>query len=112
MLQLVGAGIALDLTALADNRARGIEQIDIAGTGDNSLTLGVRDVLDISDETNELLVRGDAGDTADIGAGWTKAATGGSNGDGTSTIGGRAYQIYAAGQATLLVDADVNTVAA
>jgi hypothetical protein len=110
-LRLDGAGLALDLTTLADNRTRSIEQIDITGTGDNSLTLSVLDVLNISDDSNELLVAGDAGDMANIGAGWTQAASGGSNGDGTSTIAGQTYQIYAAGQATLLVDTDVSTVA-
>jgi hypothetical protein len=109
-LRLDGAGLTLDLTTLADNRTRSIEQIDITGTGDNSLTLSVLDVLNISDESNELLVKGDAGDTAMIGAGWTKATTGGSNGDGTSTIDGQTYQIYAAAQASLLVDTDVSTV--
>jgi hypothetical protein len=111
-LRLDGAGLALDLTALADNCTRGIEQIDITGSGDNSLTLSVRDVLNISDESNELLVKGDAGDTATIGAGWTQATTGGSNGDGTGTISGQTYQIYTAGQAALVVDTDISTVAA
>jgi hypothetical protein len=41
------------------------------------------------------------------GAGWTTAASGGSNGDGTSTIDGETYQIYTAGQATLLIDTDI-----
>ena len=41
------------------------------------------------------------------GAGWTEAATGGNNGDGTSTIGGQVYQHYQAGAANLLVDTDI-----
>ena len=40
-------------------------------------------------------------------AGWMTAASGGSNGDGTSAIDGQTYQIYTAGQASLLVDADI-----
>jgi hypothetical protein len=92
---------------LADSRTRSIERIDIGVSGSNTLTLGVLDVLNLSEESNELLVLGDAGDTVNRGAGWTTAATGGSNGDGTSTINGQTYQIYTAGQATLLIDTDI-----
>jgi hypothetical protein len=106
-LALDGAGLDLDLTALADSRIRSIERIDIGGTGNNTLTLSVLDVLNLSDESNELLVLGETGDVVNRGAGWTTAATGGSNGDGTSTIDGQTYQIYTAGQATLLIDTDI-----
>ena len=64
-------------------------------------------MLDLSDDSNEVRVSGDAGDTVDTGAGWSAAASGGTNGDGTSTIDGQTYQIYTGGQATLLVDTDV-----
>jgi hypothetical protein len=106
-LALDGAGLDLDLTALADSRTRSIERIDIGGTGNNTLTLGVLDVLNLSDESNELLVLGEAGDVVNRGAGWTTAASGGSNGNGTSTIDGQTYQIYTAGQATMLIDTDI-----
>jgi hypothetical protein len=110
-LALDGAGLHLDLTTLANNRIQGIERIDITGTGANTLTLSVLDVLDLSDSSNALLVDGDAGDSANIGAGWTAASSGGNNGDGTSTIDGETFQIYAAGQATLLVNQDIDTIA-
>jgi Ca2+-binding RTX toxin-like protein len=106
-LELDGSGLHLDLTALADNRTRSIERIDIGGTGNNTLTLSVRDVLNLSDESNELLVLGDAGDVVNRGTGWTTATTGGTNGNGTSIIDGQTYQIYTAGQATLHVDTDM-----
>jgi hypothetical protein len=106
-LELDGAGLDLDLTALADSRTRSIERIDIGGAGSNTLTLGVLDVLNLSEESNELLVLGDAGDVVNRGAGWATAASGGSNGDGTSTIDGQTYHIYTAGQATLLIDTDI-----
>ena len=106
-LELDGAGLHLDLTALADSRTRSIERIDIGGTGNNTLTLSVLDVLNLSEESNELLVQGDAGDVVNRGAGWTAAASGGSIGNGTSTIDGQTYQIYSAGQASLLVDTDM-----
>src|SRR5262249_62140206 len=83
-LRLDGAGLSLDLTTLADNRTRGIEHIDLTGSGDNSLTLSVHDVLDISDESNQLLVKGNAGDSVHIGTGWTAG--------GTTSVGGQDYQ--------------------
>jgi hypothetical protein len=106
-LELEGAALHLDLTALADSRTRSIERIDIGGSGNNILTVSTLDVLNLSDASNELLVLGNAGDVVNRGAGWTTAASGGTNGDGTSTIGGQTYQIYTAGQATLLIDTDI-----
>jgi Ca2+-binding RTX toxin-like protein len=100
-LRLDGAGLALDLTTLADNHTRSIEQIDITGNGSNTLTVSVLDVLNLSDESNQLLVDGDAGDTVERGAGWTTG--------GTTAVDGQTYQVYAAGSASLLVDTDVVT---
>ncbi|MBA4099030.1 MAG: hypothetical protein C0484_19985 [Rhodospirillum sp.] len=107
-LALDGSGLHLDLTVLADARTRSLERIDMTGSGDNTLTLSVRDVLNLSAESNELLVLGDAGDVVNRGAGWTTATIGGTNGNGTSTIDGETFQIYTAGQAALLVDTDVS----
>jgi hypothetical protein len=106
-IALDGAGLTFDLTTVPPASTESIERIDITGTGNNAVRLTVADVLDISDESNSLLLAGNAGDSADIGAGWTKAAAGGSNGDGTSTIDGQTYQHYNAGQANLLVDSDI-----
>jgi hypothetical protein len=72
------------------------------------LTLSIRDVLNLSDLSNELVVLGDAGDVVNRGTGWTTASTGGTNGNGTSTIDGETFQIYNAGQATLLVNTDMS----
>jgi hypothetical protein len=46
----------------------------------------VLDVFDLSDSSNTLLAAGGIDDTANIGAGWA-AASGGTNCDGTGTIG-------------------------
>jgi hypothetical protein len=102
-LRLDGSGLALDLTTLADNRTRGIEQIDITGSGNNTLSLSVHDVLDISNESNQLTVAGNARDSVHIGAGWTAG--------GTTSVGSQDYQVYTAGQATLLVAQDITTAA-
>jgi hypothetical protein len=110
-LALDGAGLSPDLTALANNRSQAIEQIDITGTGANALALSVLDVLDLSDSSNMLIVKGGADDGANIGTGWTVASSGGTNGDGTSTIDAHVFQIYTSGQTTLLLDQDVSTAA-
>jgi hypothetical protein len=60
-------------------------------------------VLNLSEESNGLLVLGNAGHIVNQGAGWTAASAGGTNGNGISTIDGQTYQIYSAGQAALLV---------
>lgn len=105
-LEVDGPDLALDLTAL-DNRVRSIERIDLEGHGNNTLTLSVLDVLNLSDDSNELLVQGDAGDMVIQGSGWTLATSGGTTGNGTSTIDGQVYQIHTAGNAALLVDNDM-----
>ncbi|WP_420481238.1 hypothetical protein, partial [Bathymodiolus thermophilus thioautotrophic gill symbiont] len=49
------------LRAINDNRIQGIETINISSGGDkrgNKLTLTLRDLLSLSDETNTLLVQG------------------------------------------------------
>jgi Ca2+-binding RTX toxin-like protein len=106
-LTLDGSDLHLDLTILADSKSRSIERIDIGGDGNNTLTLGILDVLNISDASNELLVLGEIGDVVNQGTGWMAASTGGTNGNGTSTIDGETYQIYTAGQASLLLDTDM-----
>ncbi|MDA1054350.1 MAG: dockerin type I domain-containing protein [Planctomycetota bacterium] len=54
---------------LLDLHLQRIEIIDIPGSGDNSITLGVEDVLRISD-TGTLEVIANAGDSVNIGPGW------------------------------------------
>jgi len=88
-------------------------RIDLTGPGPQTLTLNVQDVLNLSHTSNTLIVKGDANqpepDRAIIGPGWTAASSGGTNHNGTSTIDGHVFQIYTAGQATLLVDQNVHT---
>jgi len=91
-LRLDTGGLTLDLTALADNRILGVETIDITGSGANALTLDLREVLNISDESNTLLVRRDD-DTFNIGPGWTLR--------GAERIGSGVYEVFAQGAATL-----------
>jgi hypothetical protein len=95
-LVLSGSGLTLDLTQVANqaasnpdggSRIDSVETIDLTGTGDNALKLQLRDVLDMGSanlfETTgrqQLLVKGNAGDTVDLAdgsgtAGWTKSST-------------------------------------
>ena len=94
-LTLDSSGLTLDLTNVADPDLVGIETIDITGSGNNTLTLNVREVLNSSNTSNTLTVIGDAGDSVRIGPGWTTLAP----------TGGK--QQLSQGAATLLVSLDV-----
>ncbi len=100
-LRLDGSGLTLNLTTLADNKLTNIEAIDIRGSGANSLVLDVREVLNLTANSNPLhtantlTVRRDANDTVDIGTGWTMI--------GTETISAELYTVYFQGAATLKV---------
>ncbi|RJF98509.1 Ig-like domain-containing protein [Noviherbaspirillum saxi] len=89
-LALAGASLHLDLSAVR-NRIDDIEKIDLTGNGDNILTLSVHDVLNLSGSSNVLTVDGDAGDTVNIGLGWTDNGMTGS------------YHTYTQDAATLLI---------
>ena len=98
-LALDGAGLTLDLSAIADSRLRGIERIDLTGTGNNALKMTAREVLNLSDSTNTLRVDGNAGDTIVRSAeAWQLGAT----------IGD--YTTYTFGQARLEVASAVTWV--
>jgi Ca2+-binding RTX toxin-like protein len=93
----VGAG-ALNLKAIVNTKIVDIEQIDLRGDGNNTLTLAASDVLALSSTTNTLRVRGDAGDQVSA-EGFT---------DTNTTVG--IFDRYTNGSAVLLVEADVTVV--
>ncbi len=90
-LKLMGSGQTLDLTQIAgsamtpesDARLESIEVIDMTGSGDHTLKLLAKDVLDLSrfnvfatNGRTQLMVTGQAGDTLDLAdatgtTGWT-----------------------------------------
>ncbi|MEX2648635.1 MAG: hypothetical protein WD673_06440, partial [Alphaproteobacteria bacterium] len=94
-LRVDGAGVSLNLSVVNGtehyNLYTGIEVIDLAGSGANTLTLAVTDLLRLSDSSNTLRVDGGGDDAVDAGAGWTldDAADG--------------YTTYTQGQAMLVV---------
>ena len=97
-LILDGSGLTLDLTAIADSDLVEIETIDITGSGNNTLTLDVLEVLNSSNTSNTLTVIGNAGDSVNFGPGWTWHVTP----SGTQ-------QRFTQGAATLMVSAEVTT---
>ena len=56
----------LNLTRIADSRIRNVEQIDMDGSKDNTLTLSATDVLALSGTTDTLRVFGNDGDAVDL----------------------------------------------
>jgi len=95
-LRLDGAGLLLDLTTIPDTRIKGIERIDITGSGNNELRIGsLLEVLNLSDTSNRLIVHRDRGDVVNIGAGWTEGAA--------QIIEGESFRVFQQGAGRLLV---------
>lgn len=94
-LRIAGNDMHLDLTTLANNRLRSIEQIDLRGAGANVLTLNQLELLNLSSESNTLIIRRDATDTIDFGPDWITGTL--------ETIGQEIFQVYTQGAATLKV---------
>ncbi|PTQ87736.1 FG-GAP repeat protein [Nitrosomonas ureae] len=97
ILGLAGSNFNLNLSSVID-KIHGIETIGLYGVGDNSLTVTAQDVIDLSDSTNTLKVKGDAGDSViGLSSGWTD---GGVHGN---------FHAYTQGDAVLLVGVNVAT---
>lgn len=101
-LRLDGSGLSLDLTSLADNKLTGMEFIDIRGSGSNTLTLNLSEVLRVSANSNSshtantLNVRRDADDSVNMESGWTLGMD--------QVFDGVAYNVFTQGAATLRVE--------
>lgn len=95
---------SLDLTAINDNVIQNIEIIDISGQADNTLELSIDDAIALSSETDEVIVRGDFGDTVNATGGWIS--------DGQQDIDGVTYNKYTGNSggdtATLFVDVEIS----
>ena len=107
-LALSGSGLTLDLTQVANqaasnpdggSRIDSVEVIDLTGSGNNALKLKASDVLDMGSANlfqttgrQQLLVKGNAGDTVDLAdaagtTGWTQASA-------NATIDSASYQVW------------------
>ena len=60
-----------DLTTLPNSRISGIERIDLLGTVATTLTLNHRTVLQLSDESNQVIIDARPNDNVNLGTGWT-----------------------------------------
>ena len=97
ILGLAGSGFNLDLSSVID-KIHGIETIGLYGVGDNSLALTAQDVIDLSDTTNILKIKGNAGDSVTgLSSGWSD---GGIRGN---------FHEYTQGDAVILVGLAVTT---
>lgn len=92
--QVNGSGLTIDL--VDHDSLLEVEVVDIRGSGDNELILDHAAVVANDPFTQTLQVRGNAGDTISIDAGWTP--------DGTVMVDDVEYDRYFQGDATLLVE--------
>jgi hypothetical protein len=92
-------GLTLDLAQLADYRLQNIESVDMRAGGSDTLSASAREILNLSETSNRLTVRGDTDDTLILVGSWTEA--------GQQTVGGILYDRWEAGLAVVLVEPDV-----
>ncbi|KFB08611.1 Ig-like domain-containing protein [Nitratireductor basaltis] len=88
-------GIHLDLTAFNQDAVKGIEMVDLSGSGANRMTVTEQDVLDMSD-AGLVKLRGDIDDSA--------TASGFTDSGADQTENGITYDVYTSGGATLWID--------
>lgn len=96
-LNVTGTGENIDLSTI---NAVDMEIIDLTGTGNNQITLVLQDVLDVTDDDNQIIFDGNVGDqVTSAGQGWVQGAD--------QVIDTETYHTYTVGDATLLVDTDI-----
>jgi hypothetical protein len=105
-LSLSGSGLSLDLTGPGTAGVGSIEVIDLTGTGNNTVILDRQAVFDLTEERDggeaTLTIRGNAGDTADLGG-----LTGGFTANGSVTENSITYTIFSSGTANVRVQQGV-----
>ncbi len=101
-------GGGFDVTGLRGDQLSGVERIDIAGTGNNTLTLdgdfalgATGGINALTGQSNSLLIDGDTDDTVVAQDSWSNT--------GSVTIGGNGYSVFEsdANGVQIFVDADV-----
>lgn len=101
-LKFTGANQILDLTVYRD-KVQSIEIFDITGTGNNTLTLALQDVLNNGGvdlfhqgdkHTTQLMVKGNAGDKVNLSDKLDGMDFGDWAANGSITTGGVVYQVY------------------
>ncbi|MBP89232.1 MAG: hypothetical protein CMJ64_21370 [Planctomycetaceae bacterium] len=94
-VRITGSGVTLDLTQIADSRLTGVEHFDITGNGGNALVVNLTEVLNLSNTSNGLVIRADANDSVNLGAGWAQA--------GVQSIDDEFYDVFQQGVAEVLI---------
>ena len=98
-LAVSGSDITLDMAAVR-GLVRNIENIDLTGTGDNTLNITHRDLVNLSDTSNRLMVTGDVGDSIySVGQDWLLSDT--------LTIDNNSFNQYTYRAAELLIDTEI-----
>ena len=70
-----GSGSDTHISRTSSNKLFSIEEIDLTGTGSNSVALTAQDVLETSD-TDEMRILGNAGDSVtSVGQAWIQEPT-------------------------------------
>ncbi|MBL4602699.1 MAG: cadherin-like domain-containing protein, partial [Emcibacteraceae bacterium] len=96
----VGQDMIFDFSRLGNIDNPPVENVDITGSGDNTVVLTAAEVLQFTDNNNILTILGDTGDSVEsAGEGWVQGAD--------QLIDTDTYSTYTAGGATLLIDADI-----
>lgn len=105
-LQFAGASYVMNLNLAASaGKLTGVEIIDLTGTGNNTLTLSLKDVLEngqtdlfhgTANGTVQMMVRGNAGDVVNLDdlLGLNGLDFGDWQASGKQIIGGSSYQVY------------------
>jgi murein DD-endopeptidase MepM/ murein hydrolase activator NlpD len=99
-LILTGNSQALDMTKSQSTVLRGVELVDIRGSGDNTLTVNQQAILDLSDQSDSLSVMANMGDAVNLGSGWVLT--------GSQVDGGQFFRILRNGSAQLLLGGPAN----
>ena len=95
-----GVDVTLNLTAIPDNRITGIEEIRLSSAGKTTLSLQKLDVLNLSDSSNTLTVRGHGDDLVVVNeTGWTS--------QGNVLLDGVTYEQFVKGAATLNIESGI-----
>lgn len=110
---------SLDLTLLK-NILFGIEKIDLTGNGNNTLSLSINDLLDLSDSSDQLMVDGDLGDVVNAknsmnwplntnGEVFVDGVSHDTDASGYTNIGNQSYAVFQHSvlMSVLLVDTDI-----
>ncbi|HEY9860301.1 MAG TPA: cadherin domain-containing protein [Candidatus Obscuribacterales bacterium] len=106
-LALAGSDLSLDM-ATVRGLVRQIERIDLTGTGDNDLNIILRDLANLSDTSNRLVVIGDAGDSiTSLNQDWVLASA---TPETVSGLDGLTFQRYSNGVVELWLDQRMTTI--